>query len=80
MFHYVWQTDHRLVRVSLWLANRPSLATYWKFNTSLLEIQNFRKAFPSSGRGHSLAIDLARQDLEHEANECYKEYVVFWRG
>ena len=26
-FYYVAQTDHRLVRVSLWLANRPSLLT-----------------------------------------------------
>ena len=34
-------TDHKLVRVSLQLANRPSLAGYWKFNTSLLEIQDF---------------------------------------
>ena len=39
MFYYVAQTDHRLVRVSLRLANRPSLAGHWKFNTSLLEIQ-----------------------------------------
>ena len=31
-----------LVKFSLQLANRPSLVDYWKFNTSLLEIQDFR--------------------------------------
>ena len=36
-------TDHRLVRVSLRLVDRPSLASYWKFNTSLLEIKDFRE-------------------------------------
>ena len=41
MFHLIAWTDHKLVRVSLRLANRPSLTTYWKFNTSLLEIQDF---------------------------------------
>ena len=41
-FHLIAWTDHKLVRVSLRLANRPSLAGYWKFNTSLLEIQDFR--------------------------------------
>ena len=41
MFYYVGQTDHRLVRVSLQLVDRPSLASYQKFNTSLLEIQDF---------------------------------------
>ena len=40
-FHFIGQTDDILVRVSLWLVNRPSLAGYWKFNTSLLEIRNF---------------------------------------
>ena len=35
--------DHRLVMVFLQLTNRPSLASYWKFNTSLLEIQDFQK-------------------------------------
>ena len=40
-FHYVAQTDHRRVRVSLRLADRPSLVGYWKFNTSLLEIRDF---------------------------------------
>ena len=42
MFHFIWQTDHRFVRVSLRLANRPSLVGYWKLNTSLLEIRDFR--------------------------------------
>ena len=36
-FHYVGQSDHWLVGVSLRLVNRPSLAGYGKFNTSLLE-------------------------------------------
>ena len=38
-FHLIAWTDHKLVRVSLRLANRPSLAGYWKFNISLLEIR-----------------------------------------
>ena len=42
MFHWLGRSDHKLVRVSLRLANRPSLASYWKFNTSLLEIWDFR--------------------------------------
>ena len=33
-------SDNKLVRVSLQLANRPNLAGYWKFNTSLLEIRD----------------------------------------
>ena len=41
-FHWLGRTDHKLVRVSLWLVNRPSLANYWKFNTSLLEIWDLR--------------------------------------
>ena len=41
-FHWLGQTDHKLVKVSLRLANRPSLASYWKFNTSLLEIWDFQ--------------------------------------
>ena len=41
-FHYVGQTDHKHVKASLQLANRHSLVGYWKFNTSLLEIGNFR--------------------------------------
>ena len=36
-------TDHKLVAVSLRLANRPNLTGYWKFNTSLLEIWDFRE-------------------------------------
>ena len=34
-------------RVSQRLANRPSLAGYWKFNTSLLEIRDFRDRLES---------------------------------
>ena len=41
-FHLIAWTDHKLIRVSLRLVNRPSLAGYWKFNTSLLEIRDFR--------------------------------------
>ena len=41
MFQWIGQTDYKLVRLSLWLENRSSLDGYWKFNTSLLEIQNF---------------------------------------
>ena len=40
-------TDHKLVRVSLRLANRPSLAGHWKFNTSLLKIRDFREQLES---------------------------------
>ena len=116
MFHYEAWTDHRLVRVSLQLAEWPSLASYWKFNSSLLEIQDFQDRLESLVQralvgavtenkwwgslkhrirdfakvaksyedklsqmvegGDSLAIDLARQELEHEANEHYKGYVV----
>ena len=46
-FHSVTWTDHKLVSVSLRLANRPSLAGYWKFNTSLLEIRDFRDRLES---------------------------------
>ena len=41
-FYLIAWTDHKLVRVSLLLVNRPILAGYWKFNTSLLEIRDFR--------------------------------------
>ena len=40
-------TDHKLVRVSLRLVDRPSLASYWKFNTSLLVIRDFRERLES---------------------------------
>ena len=40
-------TDHKLVRISLWLANRPSLDGYWKFNTPLQEIRDFRDRLES---------------------------------
>ena len=46
-FHYVAWTDHRNIRVSLRLANRPSLAGYWKFNTSLLDIRDVRDRLES---------------------------------
>ena len=46
-FHLIAWTDHKLVRVSLRLTNRPSLAGYWKFNTSLLEIRDFRDRLES---------------------------------
>ena len=45
-FHSITWTDHKLVRVSLWLAYRPSLLEvngYCKFNTYLLEIRDFRE-------------------------------------
>ena len=46
-FHLIAWTDHKHVRVSLRLANRPSLVGYWKFNTSLLEIRDFRDLLES---------------------------------
>ena len=46
-FHLIAWTDHKLVSVSLRLADRPSLAGYWKFNTSLLEIRDFRDRLES---------------------------------
>ena len=128
MFHWLGRSDHKLVRVSLRLVNRPSLTSYWKFNTSLLEIWDFRmrlenliqrslvgavtgnkwwaslkyrirdfaikysqqlaldrakKAKSLEDRlsravegGDSVAIDLAKGDLEHEASERYKGFVV----
>ena len=42
MFHLIAWTDHKLVKVCLQLANKPSLDGYWKFNTSLQEIRDFR--------------------------------------
>ena len=127
-FHWLGQSDHKLVRVSLRLANRPSPASYWKFNTSLLEIRDFRMqpeniiqralvgAFirnkwwvslkyrirdfaikysqqPALNRakkaksledrisravevGDSVAIDLAKGDLERKTSECYKGFIV----
>ena len=46
-FHLIAWTDHKLVRVGLRLANGPSLAGYWKFNTFLLEIRDFRDRLES---------------------------------
>ena len=42
-FYWIGQTDPKLVSVSLRIANRPCLAGYWKFNTSLLELRDFRE-------------------------------------
>ena len=126
-FQWFGRSDHKLVRVSLRLVNRPSLASYWKFNTSLLEIWDFRmrlenliqrslvgavtgnkwwaslkyrirdfaikysqqlaldrakKAKSLEDRlsraveGGSVAIELAKGDLEREASERYKGFVV----
>ena len=46
-FCYIGQTDHKLVWVSLRLVNRFSLAGFWKFNTSSLEIQDYRDRLES---------------------------------
>ena len=46
-FHLIAWTDHKHVRVSLQLANRPSLAGYCMFNTYLLEIRDFRDRLES---------------------------------
>ena len=46
-FHLIAWTDLKLVRVSLRLTNRPCLTGYWKFNTSLLEIGDFRDRLES---------------------------------
>ena len=42
-FHWLGRTGHKLVRVSLRLANRPNMAGNRNFNTSLLEIWDFRR-------------------------------------
>ena len=46
-FHLIAWTDHKLVWVSLRLGNRPSLAGYWKFSTTLMEIRDFRERLES---------------------------------
>ena len=46
-FHLIAWTDHKFIRVSLRLANSPSLAGYCKFNTSLLEIWDFQDRLES---------------------------------
>ena len=46
-FHLIGLTDNKLVRVSLQLAKRPCRAGYWKFNTSLLDIRDFRDRLES---------------------------------
>ena len=40
-------TDHKLVRVSLQLADRISLVGYWKYNTLLLGIRDFQDRLES---------------------------------
>ena len=45
--HLIAWTDRKPVSVSLRIANRPSLAGYWKFNTSLLEIRDFQDRLES---------------------------------
>ena len=128
MSHWIGLTDHKLVRVSRRLVNRTSLASYWKFNTSLVEIRDIRERLETliqwaqvgavTGnkwwgslkyrirefaikydkqlnlarvkkakflydrlsraveRGDSLVVDQARRDLEREASEHYKSFVV----
>ena len=66
-FHWLGRTNHKLVRISLRLVNRPSLAHYWKLNTSLVEIWDFQRRLETliqralvgglSG-GHPLSIGL----------------------
>ena len=127
-FHWRELTDHKLVRASLQLVNRPNLIGYRMFSTSLLEKRDFRerpetliqralveavtenkwwgslqykikdfaikcsKQFNLNWdkkakslydrfsraveRGDFLDVDLARRDLEHEASERYKCFVV----
>ena len=41
MFRWVRLTNHKMVVVSLLLINMPRLTENWKFNNSLLEIQDF---------------------------------------
>ena len=43
VFHRYTKSDHKLLTVTLRLSDRPRLASYWKFNTSLLEIRDFRE-------------------------------------
>ena len=42
-FYWIEQSDHKIVRVCLRLASTTRLAGYRKFNTSLLEIGDFRE-------------------------------------
>ena len=57
-------TDHKLV--SLWLANGPSLAGYWKFNTSLQEMR-----LTSGTKGF-----VVRSRLRRVLNEAVKSNVT----
>ena len=43
VFHLYSKSDHKLLTVTLRLGDRPRLAAYWKFNTSLLGIRDFRE-------------------------------------
>ena len=42
-FKYLGRSDHKLVMARLRLSDRPKMATYWKLNSSLLELEDFRK-------------------------------------
>ena len=69
-------TDHELVRISLRLANRPSLAGYWKFNTSLLEIRVFRELLESLiKRALVGAVTGNRVSLKHRIRDFATKYV-----
>ena len=46
-FYYVAQTDYKLFKVSLRLADKLSLAGYWKFNTLLRDIRDFQDRLES---------------------------------
>ena len=41
-FHWLGRSDLKLFRVRQRLVNRYSLASYWKFHSSLLEIWDFQ--------------------------------------
>ena len=46
-FHLIGLADHKLVSVTSRFANKPGIAGYWKFNTSLLKIRDFRDRLES---------------------------------
>ena len=41
-FHLLGHSDHKLVMARLNLSARPKLAGYWKFNSTLLELEDYR--------------------------------------
>ena len=41
-FEWVGQSDHKLVMARLRISKTPKLDSYWKFNSSLLKIRDFR--------------------------------------